>query len=67
MQELIQSEFANGKVKKFEIKVYFVVYELFSNIIKHSYQKKGQITLYENNYYFTITIHDDGKGFKTEK
>lgn len=40
MQELIQSKFADRKVKKFEIKVYFVVSELFSNIIKHGDTKK---------------------------
>jgi len=53
--------------EKFEMKVYFIVSELFSNIIKHSDAKKGQISLYENNGYFIIIIHDDGKGFKTEK
>jgi NADP-dependent 3-hydroxy acid dehydrogenase YdfG len=40
MQELIQSKFADRKVKKFEIKVYFVVSELFSTIIKHGDTKK---------------------------
>lgn len=54
-------------IEKFEMKVYFIVSELFSNIIKHSGAKKGQIMLYENNNYFIVTIHDDGKGFKTEK
>lgn len=54
-------------IEKFEMKVYFIVSELFSNIIKHSGAKKDQIMLYENNNYFIVTIHDDGKGFKTEK
>lgn len=53
--------------EKFEMKIYFIVSELFSNIIKHSDAKKSQISLYESNDYFIITIHDDGKGFETEK
>ncbi|MCC9066138.1 sensor histidine kinase [Flavobacterium piscisymbiosum] len=54
-------------IEKFEMKVYFIVSELFSNIIKHSDAKKAQISLQENNDQFIIVIHDDGKGFKTEK
>ena len=53
--------------EKFEMKVYFIVSELFSNIIKHSDAKKGEISLYESNDHFIIAIHDDGKGFQTEK
>jgi len=54
-------------IEKFEMKVYFIVSELFSNIIKHSNAKKAQISLHETNHQFIITIYDDGKGFKTEK
>lgn len=53
--------------EKFEMKVYFIVSELFSNIIKHSQAKKAKIALSENDKQLIITIHDDGKGFKTEK
>ena len=53
--------------EKFEMKIYFIVSELFSNIIKHSDAKKGEISLYESNDHFIIAIHDDGKGFQTEK
>lgn len=53
--------------EKFEMKVYFIVSELFSNIIKHSDARKAQISLLENNDQLIIIIHDDGKGFKTEK
>lgn len=53
--------------EKFEMKVYFIVSELFSNIIKHSQAKKAKIALNENDKQLIITIHDDGKGFKTEK
>ena len=53
--------------EKFEMKVYFIVSELFSNIIKHSQAKKAQIVLSETNKQLVLTIHDDGKGFKTEK
>lgn len=53
--------------EKFEMKLYFIVSELFNNIIKHSDAKKAQITLSEKQNQFTIIIHDNGIGFKTEK
>lgn len=53
--------------EKFEMKVYFIVSELFSNIIKHSDAKKAQISLLENNNQLSIILKDNGKGFKTEK
>lgn len=53
--------------EKFEIKLYFIVSELFSNIIKHSGAKKAQISLHEKNNKLIIIVHDDGKGFNTEK
>jgi two-component system NarL family sensor kinase len=54
-------------VEKFEMKVYFIVSELFNNIIKHSDAQKAQISLSEHNSQFTILIQDNGKGFKTDK
>ncbi len=53
--------------EKFEIKLYFIVSELFNNIIKHSGAKKAQISLHEKENRLIIIIHDDGKGFNTEK
>ncbi|MCD0471589.1 sensor histidine kinase [Flavobacterium sp. JAS] len=53
--------------EKFEMKLYFIVTELFNNIIKHSDAKKAKISLSEKQNHFTIIIHDDGKGFKTQK
>ncbi|KFF05494.1 sensor histidine kinase [Flavobacterium reichenbachii] len=54
-------------VEKFEMKIYFIVSELFNNIIKHSAAKKAEISLQENQDQFIISIHDDGIGFKTDK
>lgn len=54
-------------IEKFEMKVYFIVSELFSNIIKHSGAKKAEILLSENDNQLIIIIHDDGKGFKSQK
>jgi two-component system NarL family sensor kinase len=54
-------------VEKFEMKIYFIVSELFNNIIKHSEAQKADIQLKEKNDYFILTIHDNGKGFKTNK
>ncbi|WP_394774619.1 sensor histidine kinase [Flavobacterium sp.] len=53
--------------EKFEMKVYFIVSELFSNIIKHSGAKKAKILLHEKENQLIIIIEDDGQGFKTEK
>lgn len=53
--------------EKFEVKIYFIVSELFSNIIKHSDAKKAQISLHEKKDQLIIIIHDDGKGFNSEK
>ncbi|WP_264538397.1 sensor histidine kinase [Flavobacterium sp. N1736] len=53
--------------EKFEIKLYFVVSELFSNIIKHSEAKKAQISLHEKQNNLIIIIHDNGIGFNCEK
>ena len=53
--------------EKFEMKLYFIVTELFNNIIKHSGAQKAKITLQEKNEHFVIIIYDNGKGFKTLK
>ncbi|HEY1193798.1 sensor histidine kinase [Flavobacterium sp.] len=53
--------------EKFEMKIYFIVSELFNNIIKHSKAQKAKIHLIEKNNELLLTIHDDGIGFKTKK
>lgn len=53
-------------IEKFEMKLYFITSELFSNIIKHSGAKKASITLKEKDNHFILLIEDDGKGFKTK-
>lgn len=69
----IQFEFSSSistsrrYVEKFEMKIYFIVSELFSNIIKHSDAKKARLSLVEKNNQFLLTIHDDGIGFRTQK
>lgn len=54
-------------IEKFEMKIYFIVSELFNNIIKHSNAQKASIILKENNNQFIIKIKDDGKGFNAKK
>lgn len=53
--------------EKFEIKLYFIISELFNNIIKHSGANKAQISLHEKQNKLIIIVHDNGKGFDTEK
>ncbi len=54
-------------IEKFEMKIYFIVSELFSNIIKHSNAKIAKIILKENQKSFIIKIDDNGMGFNTKK
>ena len=51
----------------FEMKMYFIVSELLNNITKHSQAKKGTVTIHEYNESIHIHIHDNGKGFDTDK
>jgi len=53
--------------EKFEMKIYFIVSELFSNITKHSNAQKAKLTLNEKGNQLILRIHDDGIGFKTQK
>jgi two-component system NarL family sensor kinase len=54
-------------VEKFEMKIYFIVSELFSNITKHSNAQKAKLSLAEKDNQLILHIHDDGIGFKTQK
>ncbi|RZJ55690.1 MAG: histidine kinase [Flavobacterium sp.] len=53
--------------EKFEMKIYFIVSELFSNITKHSNATKAQISLHEKKDQLTIILHDNGIGFNADK
>ncbi|CAM3425803.1 sensor histidine kinase [Flavobacterium chungbukense] len=54
-------------IEKFEMKIYFIVSELFNNIIKHSKAKKAKLSIIEKNAQLILRIEDDGIGFKTQK
>lgn len=54
-------------VEKFEMKIYFIVSELFSNVTKHSNAEKAKLSLAEKNNQLILHIHDNGIGFKTQK
>jgi len=54
-------------VEKFEMKIYFIVSELFSNITKHSNAKKAKLSLTEKENQLILRIYDDGIGFKTQR
>ncbi|SHM34741.1 sensor histidine kinase [Flavobacterium chilense] len=53
--------------EKFEMKIYFIVSELFNNVIKHSNAKNAQLSLAEDRDNFVVIIQDNGKGFKAKK
>ncbi|PWB28169.1 sensor histidine kinase [Flavobacterium sp. HTF] len=52
--------------ERFEMKIYFITSELFSNIIKHSKATKARISLNENKNQLIIIIHDNGIGFDAD-
>ncbi|WP_343588104.1 ATP-binding protein [Flavobacterium sp.] len=54
-------------VEKFEMKIYFIVSELFSNITRHSNAKKAKLSLTEKENQLILSVYDDGIGFKTQK
>lgn len=49
--------------EEFELKIYFIVTELFNNIIKHSQASSAKLTIEEKNNELHIGIKDNGKGF----
>lgn len=48
---------------EFETKLYFIVAELFNNIIKHSKASEATLTLEKQSNQLAINIKDNGKGF----
>lgn len=52
---------------EFEMKLYFIVAELFNNIIKHSNASEAFLTIDKNENQLTINIEDNGKGFNTKE
>lgn len=51
----------------FEMKLYFIVAELFNNIMKHSNAKEAFLTLDKDNDYLSINIEDNGIGFSNKE
>ncbi|ESU26647.1 signal transduction histidine kinase [Flavobacterium limnosediminis JC2902] len=52
---------------EFEMKLYFIVAELFNNIIKHSNASEAFLTLDKDDDQLSITIEDNGKGFNNKE
>lgn len=51
----------------FEMKLYFIVAELFNNIMKHSNASEAFLTLDKENNQLAINIEDNGIGFSTKE
>lgn len=51
----------------YETKIYFIITELFNNIVKHSQASKVKIALIEEKEELIITIEDNGVGFATNR
>lgn len=52
---------------EFEMKLYFIVAELFNNIMKHSNASEASLTIDKENDQLSINIEDNGKGFSTKE
>lgn len=70
---LITFEYANTIEQKkryleeFEMKVYYIITELFNNILKHSNATQAKISIENRNNILIIHIEDNGKGFDSHK
>ena len=51
--------------EEYEMKVYFIIKELFNNIIKHSEAKEVDFDIKESDQQLIVYIRDNGKGFDT--
>ena len=51
----------------YETKIYFIINELFNNIVKHSQASKVKIGLIDEKEELIITIEDNGVGFATNR
>lgn len=51
---------------EFEMKLYFIVAELFNNIIKHSNASEASLTIDKNERQLSINIEDNGIGIKNK-
>lgn len=51
----------------YETKIYFIITELFNNIVKHSQASKVKIGLIDEKEELIITIEDNGVGFATNR
>lgn len=68
---IVQFEYASSlPIEKrynedYETKIYYIIAELFNNILKHSQATKVKLTIEEENNDLVLLIEDNGKGFKT--
>jgi signal transduction histidine kinase len=69
---MISFEFTNTSAKKtkynpeFEMKIYFIINELFNNVLKHAQAKLVKLNIEEINSELLITLEDNGIGFNTD-
>ena len=47
--------------------IYLIYKEILNNIVKHAKADKLEILISEENYYFILSVKDNGKGFNTSK
>lgn len=62
-----ETNIVNRLSEKLEINIYFLVYELINNSVKHSKGKSIFVQLFEDENLITLSVEDDGVGFDKGK
>ena len=62
-----QTNIKNHLEDKFQVNLYYLIYELINNAIKHSGGKNLTIQLFIENELLTLSAEDDGVGFDISK
>lgn len=65
------TDYSNNKINKIsaeqQINLYFIIQELFTNTLKHSFATEVILQVFEDNKRIWITVEDDGLGMKNSK
>ncbi len=61
---VLDTNIVNRLNQKLEINLYYLIYELINNAIKHSQGSRVNVQLFGDNGSISLSVEDDGIGFK---
>jgi signal transduction histidine kinase len=65
------TDYSNNKINQLsaeqQTNLYFIIQELFTNTLKHSFATEVILQIFEDNKRIWVTIEDDGVGMKNKK